>query len=54
MSDLSDDDMTTEPTERDDDLDQGGEGPRDTGDEPSESREDLDQGGEGPRDSGDR
>lgn len=52
---LSDDDITTdEPTERDDDLDRGGEGERDTGDEPTEDDDDLDRGGEGSRDTGDR
>jgi hypothetical protein len=31
--DISDEDIETEPTERDEDLDQGGEGSQDTGDE---------------------
>lgn len=53
-SGMTDDDITTDaPTERDDNLDQGGEGPRDTGDEPTEDDENLDQGGDGPRDTGD-
>jgi hypothetical protein len=37
MSNLSDDDMTTEPTEAEEDRDQGGRHERDTGDEPTES-----------------
>ena len=53
MSNLSDDDMTTEPTEAGEDRDQGGQHERDTGDEPTESDENLDPGGEGPRDTGD-
>jgi hypothetical protein len=52
MSDLSDDDMNTSPTERDDDRDPGGEGPNDTGDA-TESSDDLDQGSHGERDAGD-
>ena len=56
---IDDNDITTEgpddrPTERDDNLDAGGEGPRDTGDEPTEDVEDRDAGGgEGERDTGD-
>jgi hypothetical protein len=53
MSNLSDDDMTTEPTEAGEDRDQGGQHERDTGDEPTEADENLDPGGEGPRDTGD-
>jgi hypothetical protein len=53
MSNLSDDDMTKEPTEAGQDRDQGGEQERDTGDEPTEADENLDSGGEGPRDTGD-
>ena len=53
MSDLNDDDMTTGPTESEDDRDPGGEGPNDSGDAPTESSDDLDQGGEGERDTGD-
>jgi hypothetical protein len=54
-SNLSDDDITSEtPTEREDDLDLGGEAERDTGDEPTEAEDDRDQGGDGERDSGDR
>lgn len=61
---LTDEDISTEwrstappvlgsdqgPTEREDDLDQGGEGDADTGDE---SGGDLDQGGSGDADTGD-
>jgi len=58
MSDtgMSDDDMTTSgPTERDDNLDKGGEGPRDTGDEPTEEKDDKDAGGsQAGKDTGDR
>lgn len=57
MSNLSDDDMTSEgPTESDQDRDQGGRTGQDTGDEsggPTEADENLDAGGEGPRDTGD-
>ena len=52
MSDLSDDDMTTAPTESEDDRDPGGEGSEDTGDA-TESSDDLDQGSHGERDAGD-
>jgi hypothetical protein len=52
---LNDDDMTSKgPTESKDNLDQGGEGPKDTGDETTESGEDRDQGGDGPKDTGDQ
>jgi hypothetical protein len=55
---INDDDITTsgpddQPTERDDNLDAGGEGPRDTGDEPTEDVDDRDTGGEGSQDTGD-
>ncbi len=67
---LTDDDISTEwrstappvlgssqgPTEREDDLDVGGEGEADTGDEaggPTEREDDLDKGGEGDADTGD-
>lgn len=54
MSNLNDDDMTTDsPTESDDDRDQGGTSGQDTGDLPTESDENLDAGGEGPLDTGD-
>ena len=53
MSDLNDDDITTEPTEGDDDKDTGGHGAADTGDEPTERDDDLDAGGEGALDTGD-
>ena len=42
------------PTEDDQNLDTGGEGPRDTGDQPTEDDQNLDTGGEGPRDTGDQ
>lgn len=50
---LSDDDMTSGPTEAEQDRDRGGHGSRDTGDEPTEERDDRDRGGEGSRDTGD-
>ena len=54
MSDLNDDDITTEgPTEAGEDRDTGGEGPQDTGDLPTERDDDLDAGGEGEQDTGD-
>ena len=53
MSDINDDDMTTKPTEGDEDRDAGGHGAADTGDEPTEADENLDSGGEGPLDTGD-
>ncbi len=53
MSDINDDDITTEPTEADEDRDKGGHGASDTGDEPTEADEDRDAGGEGPKDTGD-
>jgi hypothetical protein len=53
MSDINDDDITTEPTESAEDRDQGGHGAADTGDEPTEARDDLDAGGEGDKDTGD-
>jgi len=54
-SSMSDDDITTKgPTESKDNLDKGGEGPRDTGDEPTEATEDRDAGGHGNADSGDK
>lgn len=53
MSDFSDDDITTEPTEGDADRDAGGHGSADTGDEPTEADEDRDAGGEGEKDTGD-
>lgn len=53
MSDLNDDDITTEPTEAEDDKDAGGSGAADTGDEPTERDDDRDAGGEGELDTGD-
>jgi hypothetical protein len=54
MTNLSDDDMTTDrPTEQDNDEDRGGHGSQDSGDEPTEATEDRDVGGEGARDTGD-
>ena len=54
MTNLSDDDMTTErPTEQENDEDRGRHGSQDTGDEPTEADDDLDAGGEGIRDTGD-
>ena len=56
MSDLNDDDITTEgsgPTEAEEDRDAGGHGGGDTGDEPTEADEDKDAGGEHGADTGD-
>lgn len=53
MSDINDDDISTEPTEADEDKDAGGDGVKDTGDEPTEADEDKDAGGEGAKDTGD-
>jgi len=50
---LNDDDIHSGPTEAGENLDGGGEGPRDTGDEPTEDEEDRDVGGEGAADTGD-
>jgi hypothetical protein len=50
---LNDDDISSEPTEADEDKDKGGHGSQDTGDLPTERHDDLDQGGEGERDTGD-
>lgn len=63
-SDITRDEPTENgPTEGDENLDTGGDGPRDTGDEqteglpghdaPTEDDENLDTGGDGPRDTGD-
>jgi hypothetical protein len=53
-SNISDDDISTSgPTEREDNLDAGGEGPKDSGDEPTEDVDDRDVGGEGAQDTGD-
>jgi hypothetical protein len=53
MTDFNDDDITTEPTEDDEDRDVGGHGNADTGDEPTEADEDRDPGGGGEQDTGD-
>jgi hypothetical protein len=53
MSTFDDDDITTEPTEDDEDRDTGGEHGADTGDEPTEDDEDRDAGGHGGKDTGD-
>ncbi|UDY37599.1 hypothetical protein [Dermatobacter hominis] len=53
MSNFSDDDITSEPTEDEEDRDKGGHGTADTGDEPTEAVEDRDAGGEGTQDTGD-
>lgn len=50
---LSDDDMTSGPTETGEDRDRAGHGSQDTGDEPTEENDDRDQGGEGTQDTGD-
>jgi hypothetical protein len=53
MSDFNDDDISTEPTEAEDDKDVGGHGGADTGDQPTEAEDDKDVGGEGSQDTGD-
>ena len=53
MSDFKDDDISTEPTEDEEDKDKGGHGAADTGDEPTENDEDKDKGGHGAADTGD-
>lgn len=52
MSDINDDDITSEPTEAGEDRD-AGHGSADTGDEPTEAVEDRDAAGEGTKDTGD-
>lgn len=54
MSDISDEDITSGPTESGEDKDAGGSGAKDTGDEPTEREDDLDAGGEGGKDTGDQ
>jgi hypothetical protein len=53
MTFINDDDMSSEPTEEQEDRDQGGAAGQDTGDEPTEANENLDAGGEGSLDTGD-
>jgi hypothetical protein len=53
MSDINDDEISSQPTEDSEDRDAGGHGSADTGDEPTEADENLDAGGEGPKDTGD-
>ena len=50
---ISDDDISTGPTEDDDNLDAPGEHSADTGDEPTENDENLDAPGEHSEDTGD-
>ncbi len=50
---LSDDDITSAPTEGDENLDAPGEHSHDTGDEPSEDDENVDAPGEHSGDTGD-
>lgn len=50
---MSDDDITSGPTESEDNLDAPGEHSKDTGDEPTEADENLDAPGEHSRDTGD-
>lgn len=50
---LSDKDITSGPTEDDENLDAPGEHSKDTGDEPTEDDENLDAPGEHSRDTGD-
>jgi len=53
MSEFTDTDISTSPSEDDENLDQGTEG-KDTGDEPTEADDDRDVGGEGEKDTGDQ
>jgi hypothetical protein len=50
---ISDSDITSGPTEDDENLDAPGEHSKDTGDEPTEDDENLDAPGEHERDTGD-
>ena len=50
---LSDTDITSGPTEDDENLDSPDEGSEDTGDEPTEDDENLDSPDEGSKDTGD-
>jgi hypothetical protein len=50
---ISNDDISTGPTEDDENLDSPGEHSADTGDEPTESDENLDSPGEHSADTGD-
>ncbi len=50
---ISDDDISTGPTEDDENLDAPGEHSADTGDEPTEDDENLDAPGEHSADTGD-
>lgn len=50
---LNDDDMTTKPTEDNENLDSPGEHSKDTGDEPTEADENVDAPGEHSGDTGD-
>jgi hypothetical protein len=50
---IGDDDITSGPTEDDENLDAGGEHSRDTGDEPTEDDENRDAPGEHAQDTGD-
>ena len=50
---ISNDDITSGPTEDDENLDAPGEHSKDTGDEPTEDDENLDSPGEHSKDTGD-
>ncbi len=50
---MSDKDITSGPTEDDENLDAPGEHSKDTGDEPTEADENLDAPGEHSKDTGD-
>ncbi len=50
---ISNDDISTGPTEAADNLDAPGEHSKDTGDEPTEAEENLDAPGEHGQDTGD-
>lgn len=50
---ITNDDITSGPTEHDENLDAPGEHSKDTGDEPTEDDENLDAPGEHSQDTGD-
>ncbi len=52
MSEFNDNDISTSPSEDDENLDKGTTG-KDTGDEPTEADDDRDVGGESEKDTGD-
>ena len=50
---ITDSDISSEPTEDDENLDKPGEHSKDTGDEPTEDDQNLDNPGEHSKDTGD-